>query len=369
MSKVIISQIFDENRLIELIKTCYSRSLSGDVNGVIAIKEEIESLFKPFDLVTGNRRLRSLKQRADAATNKFLNDAIQRGSTYRSIPEEYTLPFNGDMLKFAEELISKAKTLFPNDLKKGISFLLNTDHQVFLKSYLKEKDELFRILSTNYNINLYPTEKDQAIKPYIDVQSLSSGDKVLYYLKEANAAAKRGDLSGVQSAQKNIEDLFGEQLDMLSGRNPKLKELFNRIIENIKKLKEFARKKARNPNYDERYLLPSKYRNFNIDQFAKDIVEKAKLQLKNPDNLEDLRNRIEILLQTGHSDLLKVTLLKYDLYREIEKLTTINLDTPGTTAFNKIHRVITALENKNFYKEADQLNKIFIKLASNLNSR
>jgi hypothetical protein len=156
---------------------------------------------------------------------------------------------------------------------------------------------------------------------------------------------------------------------MLTGRNPKLKEMYDRILKEFKSMKDLAAKIEKNPNYKKPgYKLP--YSNEDdIVKFATEIVNKAKASVKNPNNLLDLRNRIEIIIQTGHADLLNNPLLKNDLYRNIEKLTTINLDKEPVKALNKLNKIIIALEDKNLLDESKQLENIFIKLANSIIGR
>jgi hypothetical protein len=159
---------------------------------------------------------------------------------------------------------------------------------------------------------------------------------------------------------------------MLTGRNPKLKEMYDRILKEFKSMKDLAAKIQKNPNYKKPgYKLP--YED-DFEKFANEIVNKAKASIQNPNNLLDLRNRIEIIIQTGHADLLNNPLLKNDLYRNIEKITTINLDKPpaekpSVKALNKLNKIIISFEDNNLINESIELEKIFIKLANSIIGR
>jgi hypothetical protein len=366
MNKVVTAQTFDNIQIINYIRRANEASILGDVATINQMKSLIDSMFKQFDLTNENNlKLQFYKNRIDTHFVSITRKAIQRTESARPIPDDYKLPFGGDLEKFANALIEKANALNPNNPKETISFILNTDHYDLLIKQPAIKNQLFNILKDNHNIDMFePLQHDKALKPNVDKPRLKGKDKVLQAIKDAHEAANAGELQKVQVLQGEVDKIFGMQFDMLTGRNPKLKEMYDRILKEFKSMKGLAAKIQKNPNYKKPgYKLP--YINEDdIVKFATEIVNKAKASVKNPNNLLDLRNRIEIIIQTGHADLLNNPLLKNDLYRNIEKLTTINLDKEPVKALNKLNKIIIALEDKKLYSEADKLDKVFIKLAN-----
>ncbi len=366
MNKVVTAQAYDNATVINYIKRANEASILGDVATINQMKSLIDSIFKQFDLTKGkNIKLQIFKSRIDTHFASIISKAIQSTESARKIPEDYRLPFGGDLNAFANALIAKAKALEPNNLKQGLSFLLNTEHYDFLTGYAREKNQLFNILKDKYQVDMFePLPKSKELPANVDKPRLKGKDKVLQAIKDAHEAANAGLLEEVQKLQGEVDKIFGLQFDMLTGRNPKLKATYDRILREFKSMKDLAAKIKNNPNYKKPgYKLP--YSNPNdIVKFATEIVNKAKASVNNPNNLLDLRNRIEIIIQTGHADLLNNPLLKNDLYRNIEKLTTINLDKEPVKALDKLNKIIIALEDKNLYSEADKLDKVFIKLAN-----
>lgn len=366
MNKVVTAQTFDNIQIINYIRRANEASIVGDVSTIQQMKSLIDSMFKQFDL-TGNKNipLQLQKNRIDTHFANITNKAAQRTESIRQIPEDYRLPFAGNMEEFANALVEKAKSINPNNFKEAISLLLNTEHYDFLLRYKKEKNQLFNILKEKYQVDLFaPLPKNKPMASNADKPRLSNRDKVLQAIKDAHEAANAGELEKVQVLQGEVDKIFGLQFDMLTGRNPKLKEMYDRILQEFRNMKDLAAKIQKNPNYKKPgYKLP--YSNpDDIVKFANEIVNKAKASVKNPNNLLDLRNRIEIIIQTGHADLLNNPLLKNDLYRNIEKLTTINLDKEPVKALSKLNKIIIALEDKNLYSEADKLDQVFSKLAN-----
>lgn len=366
MNKVVTAQTFDNVALINYIKRANQASILGDVATINQMKSLIDSMFKQFDL-TGNSNipLQLKKNRIDIHFANITSKAIKRTKSVKNIPEDYRIPFGGDLNEFANALIEKAKIIEPNDLKQALSFLLNTEHYDLLLRYPREKNQLFNIFKDKYNVDMFePLPKTKELPANVDKPRLKGKDKVLQSIKEAHEAANSGNLQKVKELQGEVDKIFGMQFDMLSGRNPKLKELYDRILKEFRSMKDLAAKIEKNPLYKKpNYKLP--YSNpDDIVKFANEIVNKAKASVKNPNNLNDLRNRIEIIIQTGHADLLNNPLLKNDLYRNIEKITTINLDKEPVKALNKLNKIIIALEDKNLYSEADKLDQVFSKLAN-----
>ena len=366
MNKVVTAQTFDNIQIINYIRRANEASILGDVATINQMKSLIDSMFKQFDLTNENNlKLQFYKNRIDTHFVSITTKAIQSTESARPIPDDYKLPFGGDLEKFANALIEKANALNPNNPKETISFILNTDHYDLLIKQPAIKNQLFNILKDTYNVDMFePLQHDKTLKPNADKPRLKGKDKVLQAIKDAHEAANAGELQKVQVLQGEVDKIFGMQFDMLTGRNPKLKETYDRILKEFKSMKDLAAKIQKNPNYKKPgYKLP--YSNEDdIVKFATEIVNKAKASVKNPNNLLDLRNRIEIIIQTGHADLLNNPLLKNDLYRNIEKLTTINLDKEPVKALDKLNKIIIALEDKNLYSEADKLDKVFIKLAN-----
>jgi hypothetical protein len=373
MNKVVIAQAFDDEIIINYIRRANQASIAGDVSTINQMKSSIDSIFKQFDLTKGkNQKLQFYKNRIDTHFTNITNKAIQRTHSARQIQENYKLPFGGDFDAFAKALYEKAQALEPNDIKKAISLLLNTEHYDLLLRPV-EKNKLFNVLKDTYKVDLFePLPKNQELKPNSDKPKLSNRDKVLQAIKEAHEAANSGDLQRVQVLQGEVDKIFGMQFDMLTGRNPKLKEMYDRILNEFKNMKDLASKRSKNPNYKKPiYKLPY---GDDFEKFANEIVNKAKASIQNPNNLLDLRNRIEILIQTGHADLLNNPLLKNDLYRNIEKITTINLDKPPAEkppvkALNKLNKIIISFEDNNLINESIELEKIFIKLANSIIGR
>lgn len=366
MNKVVIAQTYDNAIVINYIRRANQASILGDVATINQMKSLIDSIFKQFDLTKGkNVKLQAFKNRIDTHFANITRKAIQRTKSVKNIPEDYRIPFGGDLDAFANSLVEKAKVVEPNNLKQALSFLLNTEHYDLLLRYPKEKNQLFNIFKDKYNVDMFellPESKESHTS--VDRPKLKGKDKVLQSIKEAHEAANKGDLQLVQKLQAEVDGIFGMQFDMLSGRNPKLKELYDRILKEFRSMKDLAAKIQKNPLYEKPgYKLP--YSNpDDIVKFANEIVNKAKASVKNPNNLNDLRNRIEIIIQTGHADLLNNPLLKNDLYRNIEKITKINLDKEPVKALNKLNKIIIALEDKNLYSEADILDQVFSKLAN-----
>ena len=371
MNKVVTAQTFDNIQIINYIRRANEASILGDVATINQMKSLIDSMFKQFDL-TGDKNISLLlrKNRIDKHFANIINKAIQRTPSVRQIPEDYILPFGGNIEEFANALIEKAKNINPDNLKEAISFLLNTEHYDFLLRFKKETNQLFNILKDKYQVDMFePLQKNKPMASNADRPRLSNRDKVLQAIKDAHAAANTGELEKVQVLQGEVDKIFGLQFDMLTGRNPKLKVMYDRILNEFKNMKDLAGKIQKNPNYKKPgYKLPYSSPN-DIEKFATEIVNKAKASIQNPNNLLDLRNRIEIIIQTGHADLLNNPLLKNDLYRNIEKLTTINLDKEPIKALNKLNKIIIALEDKNLLDESKQLENIFIKLANNIIGR
>ena len=377
MNKVVIAQTFDDTTIINYIRRANQASIVGDLSTINQMKSSIDSIFKQFDLTNGkNQKLQFYKNRIDTHFANITNKAIKRTKSIEPIPEDYRLPYGGDFDTFAKVLYEKAQALEPNDIKKAISLLLNTEHYDLLIRYPAKKNQLFNILKDTYKVDLFePLPKNQELKPNSDKPKLSNRDKVLQAIKEAHEAANSGDpksLQRVQVLQGEVDKIFGMQFDMLTGRNPKLKEMYDRILNEFKNMKDLASKRSKNPNYKKPiYKLPY---GDDFEKFANEIVNKAKASIQNPNNLLDLRNRIEILIQTGHADLLNNPLLKNDLYRNIEKITTINLDKPPAEkppvkALNKLNKIIISFEDNNLINESIELEKIFIKLANSIIGR
>jgi hypothetical protein len=373
MNKVVIAQTFDDATIINYIRRANQASIVGDVSNINQMKSLIDLIFKQFDLTNGkNQKLQFYKNRIDTHFANITNKAIQRTHSARQIQDDYKLPFGGDFDAFAKALYEKAQALEPNDIKKAISLLLNTEHyDLLLRS--PEKNKLFNVLKDTYKVDLFePLPKNQELKPNSDKPRLSNRDKVLQAIKDAHEAANAGELQKVQILQGEVDKIFGLQFDMLTGRNPKLKEMYDRILKEFKSMKDLAAKIQKNPNYKKPgYKLP--YED-DFEKFANEIVNKAKASIQNPNNLLDLRNRIEIIIQTGHADLLNNPLLKNDLYRNIEKITTINLDKPPAEkppvkALNKLNKIIISFEDNNLINESIELEKIFIKLANSIIGR
>jgi hypothetical protein len=376
MNKVVTAQTFDNAIIINYIRRANEASLLGDARTIDQMKSLIDSIFKQFDLTKGkNVKLQLYKNRIDTHFINITNKAIQRTESVRQIPEDYRLPFGGDFDAFANALITKAKAVEPNNIKQALSLLLNTEHYDFLLRYPKETNQLFNILKDKYQVDMFePLLKNKPMASNADKPRLSNRDKVLQAIKDAHEAANAGELQKVQILQGEVDKIFGLQFDMLTGRNPKLKEMYDRILKEFKSMKDLAAKIEKNPNYKKPgYKLP--YSNEDdIVKFATEIVNKAKASIQNPNNLLDLRNRIEIIIQTGHADLLNNPLLKNDLYRNIEKITTINLDKPPAEkppvkALNKLNKIIISFEDNNLINESIELEKIFIKLANSIIGR
>jgi hypothetical protein len=374
MNKVVTAQTFDNAIIINYIRRANEASLLGDARTIDQMKSLIDSIFKQFDL-TGNKNipLQSRKKRIDAHFVNIRNKAIQRSKSNLEIKEDYRLPFGGNIEEFANALIEKAKGVNPNNLKEAISFLLNTEHSDFLRLFKQQTNQLFNILKDKYQVDMFePLLKNKPMASNADKPRLSNRDKVLQAIKDAHEAANAGELQKVQILQGEVDKIFGLQFDMLTGRNPKLKEMYDRILKEFKSMKDLAAKIQKNPNYKKPgYKLP--YED-DFEKFANEIVNKAKASIQNPNNLLDLRNRIEIIIQTGHADLLNNPLLKNDLYRNIEKITTINLDKPPAEkppvkALNKLNKIIISFEDNNLINESIELEKIFIKLANNIIGR
>jgi hypothetical protein len=376
MNKVVTAQTFDNAIIINYIRRANEASLLGDARTIDQMKSLIDSIFKQFDL-TGNKNipLQSRKNRIDAHFVNIRNKAIQRSKSNLEIKEDYRLPFGGNIEEFANALIEKAKGVNPNNLKEAISFLLNTEHSDFLRLFKQQTNQLFNIIKDKYQVDMFePLLKNKPMASNADKPRLSNRDKVLQAIKDAHEAANAGELQKVQILQGEVDKIFGLQFDMLTGRNPKLKEMYDRILKEFKSMKDLAAKIEKNPNYKKpSYKLP--YSNEDdIVKFATEIVNKAKASIQNPNNLLDLRNRIEIIIQTGHADLLNNPLLKNDLYRNIEKITTINLDKPPAEkppvkALNKLNKIIISFEDNNLINESIELEKIFIKLANSIIGR
>jgi hypothetical protein len=376
MNKVVTAQTFDNAIIINYIRRANEASILGDARTIDQMKSLIDSIFKQFDLTKGkNVKLQLYKNRIDTHFINITNKAIQRTESVRQIPEDYRLPFGGDFDAFANALITKAKAVEPNNIKQALSLLLNTEHYDFLLRYPKETNQLFNILKDKYQVDMFePLLKNKPMASNADKPRLSNRDKVLQAIKDAHEAANAGELQKVQILQGEVDKIFGLQFDMLTGRNPKLKEMYDRILKEFKSMKDLAAKIEKNPNYKKPgYKLP--YSNEDdIVKFATEIVNKAKASIQNPNNLLDLRNRIEIIIQTGHADLLNNPLLKNDLYRNIEKITTINLDKPPAEkppvkALNKLNKIIISFEDNNLINESIELEKIFIKLANSIIGR
>jgi len=374
MNKVVTAQTFDNAIIINYIRRANEASLLGDARTIDQMKSLIDSIFKQFDL-TGNKNipLQSRKNRIDAHFVNIRNKAIQRSKSNLEIKEDYRLPFGGNIEEFANALIEKAKGVNPNNLKEAISFLLNTEHSDFLRLFKQQTNQLFNILKDKYQVDMFePLLKNKPMASNADKPRLSNRDKVLQAIKDAHEAANAGELQKVQILQGEVDKIFGLQFDMLTGRNPKLKEMYDRILKEFKSMKDLAAKIQKNPNYKKPgYKLP--YED-DFEKFANEIVNKAKASIQNPNNLLDLRNRIEIIIQTGHADLLNNPLLKNDLYRNIEKITTINLDKPpaekpSVKALNKLNKIIISFEDNNLMNESMELEKIFIKLANSIIGR
>jgi len=374
MNKVVTAQTFDNAIIINYIRRANEASLLGDARTIDQMKSLIDSIFKQFDL-TGNKNisLQSRKNRIDAHFVNIRNKAIQRSKSNLEIKEDYRLPFGGNIEEFANALIEKAKGVNPNNLKEAISFLLNTEHSDFLRLFKQQTNQLFNILKDKYQVDMFePLLKNKPMASNADKPRLSNRDKVLQAIKDAHEAANAGELQKVQILQGEVDKIFGMQFDMLTGRNPKLKEMYDRILKEFKSMKDLAAKIQKNPNYKKPgYKLP--YED-DFEKFANEIVNKAKASIQNPNNLLDLRNRIEIIIQTGHADLLNNPLLKNDLYRNIEKITTINLDKPpaekpSVKALNKLNKIIISFEDNNLINESIELEKIFIKLANSIIGR
>jgi len=374
MNKVVTAQTFDNAIIINYIRRANEASLLGDARTIDQMKSLIDSIFKQFDL-TGNKNipLQSRKNRIDAHFVNIRNKAIQRSKSNLEIKEDYRLPFGGNIEEFANALIEKAKGVNPNNLKEAISFLLNTEHSDFLRLFKQQTNQLFNILKDKYQVDMFePLLKNKPMASNADKPRLSNRDKVLQAIKDAHEAANAGELQKVQILQGEVDKIFGLQFDMLTGRNPKLKEMYDRILKEFKSMKDLAAKIQKNPNYKKPgYKLP--YED-DFEKFANEIVNKAKASIQNPNNLLDLRNRIEIIIQTGHADLLNNPLLKNDLYRNIEKITTINLDKPpaekpSVKALNKLNKIIISFEDNNLINESIELEKIFIKLANSIIGR
>jgi len=374
MNKVVTAQTFDNIRIINYIRRANQASIAGDESTIIQMKSLIDSIFKQFDLTKGkNVKLQLYKNRIDTHFINITNKAIQRTESVRQIPEDYRLPFGGNIEEFANALIEKAKGVNPNNLKEAISFLLNTEHSDFLRLFKQQTNQLFNILKDKYQVDMFePLLKNKPMASNADKPRLSNRDKVLQAIKDAHEAANAGELQKVQILQGEVDKIFGLQFDMLTGRNPKLKEMYDRILKEFKSMKDLAAKIQKNPNYKKPgYKLP--YED-DFEKFANEIVNKAKASIQNPNNLLDLRNRIEIIIQTGHADLLNNPLLKNDLYRNIEKITTINLDKPpaekpSVKALNKLNKIIISFEDNNLINESIELEKIFIKLANSIIGR
>jgi len=374
MNKVVTAQTFDNIIIINYIRRANQASIAGDESTIIQMKSLIDSIFKQFDLTKGkNVKLQLYKNRIDTHFINITNKAIQRTESVRQIPEDYRLPFGGNIEEFANALIEKAKGVNPNNLKEAISFLLNTEHSDFLRLFKQQTNQLFNILKDKYQVDMFePLLKNKPMASNADKPRLSNRDKVLQAIKDAHEAANAGELQKVQILQGEVDKIFGLQFDMLTGRNPKLKEMYDRILKEFKSMKDLAAKIQKNPNYKKPgYKLP--YED-DFEKFANEIVNKAKASIQNPNNLLDLRNRIEIIIQTGHADLLNNPLLKNDLYRNIEKITTINLDKPpaekpSVKALNKLNKIIISFEDNNLINESIELEKIFIKLANSIIGR
>ena len=232
MNKVVTAQTFDNIKIINYIRRANEASILGDVATINQMKSLIDSMFKQFDL-TGDKNipLQLRKNRIDTHFANIINKASQRTESIRQIPEDYRLPFAGNMEEFANALIEKAKSINPNNLKEAMSFLLNTEHYDLLLRYPREKNQLFNIFKDKYNVDMFePLPKTKELPANVDKPRLKGKDKVLQSIKEAHEAANSGDLQKVKELQGEVDKIFGLQFDMLTGRNPKLKEMYDRIL-------------------------------------------------------------------------------------------------------------------------------------------
>ena len=129
MNKVVIAQTFDDTTIINYIRRANQASIVGDLSTINQMKSSIDSIFKQFDLTNGkNQKLQFYKNRIDTHFANITNKAIKRTKSIEPIPEDYRLPYGGDFDTFAKVLYEKAQALEPNDIKKAISLLLNTEH-------------------------------------------------------------------------------------------------------------------------------------------------------------------------------------------------------------------------------------------------
>ena len=377
MSKIIISQTFDNNtlsRLIELVKQRNVASKEKNVAKVQNLQDQILFLFKPFDL-SGNKNIK-LQRIKESLIAGYISDKRKAEETSIS-PLTSSIDIPGNSIKeFARQLVSYAASLTssPSEIQSIILLKLQSEHNDILNNPTL-KEELFDELKDKFNINLYiPTTSESSRITIVPSTAPGEKDKILEFIKEANQYAKNGDLNQVQRVQFEVEKIFNNQYDIFekdkSGNylNPKLRLLYDRTLQHFKKLKDYANKVKSRGKDNKGYVFPAEYRNpdFDFDKatvaLAKDLIAKAKSEIKNPDHKKDLRNRIEWLIQTGHDKILDNPILKNKLYETIKNETSIDLNKPVTASLKKLNKIIIAFEKNNFIKEAEILDKIFDKL-------
>lgn len=387
--KTILAQNSDYSAIINFLRQRNFSASQGDIENTKKLQIEIDKIFKKYDL-TGNKnlKLQQLKFIIDSGFNQVLNIATKAKEKGQRGSLEFSIPFN-DIDAFATKLyndaIAYSKSTKPEEIGQQIILMLEAEYSdLLLNPVIKEN--LFNALKTvaKIDFNALPSEKEtQQVtvksKQTQDPARLSERDRLTFFINSANKAAESGDLQKVQVLQFEVEKLFKNQLDMWAGKNPKLKNTYDRLLAHFRELKAFAVKKAKNPKYNELYKFDKsnigQSPDESVEKLAKKIVDNAKAQLIKSDNLGDLKNRIEIIITTGHRKILENPLLKKLLYDEIKKLTStpsnvggIDLNKQASLLKNMI-KVANSLENKNYLNEADRLNKILIDLTSIINSR
>jgi hypothetical protein len=141
-----------------------------------------------------------------------------------------------------------------------------------LLRFKQQTNQLFNILKDKYQVDMFePLLKNKPMASNADKPRLSNRDKVLQAIKDAHEAANAGELQKVQILQGEVDKIFGMQFDMLTGRNPKLKEMYDRILKEFKSMKDLAAKIQKNPNYKKPgYKLPYEddFENQSVDNEA-----------------------------------------------------------------------------------------------------
>ena len=378
--KKVYAQIFDLSELNNLLEQRNRAFHNNNLNEFNNYQKKINNIFDSFNL-TGlrNIKLQIIKKEIDEGYQRLL-DTFQRTKPGFTPELSSSLPFGKTYSAFAKDLIDEATLLSSSkdseEIKKNIFLILNSKHpDILISSY---KENLFEeIKKINPKLNLssetYKTTFRTTFKN-IEKPTLSDKDLIVEKLKSANNYSNLGQPDDVIRLKKEIERIFDRQPTWKMGLNPKLKEAHDRIIRHLDTRIDFAKRKNKNPKLKSEYEFP--YNTFDYEPFVKDLIQKAKNQLDykeyKPTDLDiyksDVKTRLDWLIQTGHSDILTSELNKKDLNSEIEKQLK-ELKLPIKASLSNINKVITALENKNFYIEADQLNKILIKIASSINSR